>query len=121
MDRGIASPGQDTGIRRLAAFAVAVANVGAGGVITATADTGGARQPVTLSLCQTSPATGRCYATPRPSVTTQIDGDETPAFAVFIQGQGAVPFDPAHSRIVVRFKDASGATRGATSVAVRTR
>jgi len=109
------------GARGAAAFAVAVANVGVGGMITATADTGSANPPVTLLLCQTNPATGRCGAAPRASVTTRIEANAMPAFAVFIQGNGVVPFDPAHSRIVVRFKDEAGSTRGATSVAVRTR
>jgi hypothetical protein len=43
----------------------------------------------------------------------------TPTFAIFAQGNGVVPFDPANNRIVVRFKDGGGVT-GATSVPVRT-
>ena len=42
-------------------FAVATVNVGASGVITASADTGGVPLPVTLSLCQTDPTTGQQY------------------------------------------------------------
>ena len=44
----------------------------------------------------------------------------TPTFAVFVTGAGIVPFDPAVNRVVVRFKDAQGVVRGATSVAART-
>jgi len=40
------------------AFAVATVNVGAGGTITASADTGSATLPVNISLCQTNPLTG---------------------------------------------------------------
>ncbi len=55
-----------------------------------------------------------------PSVNTQINAGETPTFAVFVLGQATIPFDPANSRVFVRYKDQSGAVRGATSVAVRT-
>jgi hypothetical protein len=43
-----------------------------------------------------------------------------PTFAIFVKGNGTIAFDPANNRIVVRFKDGGGVTRGATSVAVRT-
>ena len=113
----------NTGIVILAsvgAFAVATVNVGASGLITASADTGAASLPVSLALCQTNPTTGACLAPPTSTVTTQIDANATPTFGVFVTGSGAVPFDPANNRIVVRFKDGGGITRGATSVAVRT-
>jgi hypothetical protein len=53
-------------------------------------------------------------------VTTTIAAGATPTFSVFLDAVGAVPFDPANSRVFVRFKDAGGVTRGSTSVAVRT-
>ena len=106
----------DTGA---SAFAVAAANVGASAPITVTADTGSAVLPLSVSVCQTAP-TGACVAQPAISVTTAIAGGATPTFSFFAQASGFVPFDPANNRIFVRFKDASGVTRGATSVAVRT-
>jgi hypothetical protein len=101
------------------AFAVATVNVGANGNITATADTGGASIPVNLFICQTDPGTGVCFAPPASNVTTQINASATPTFAIFVQGNGTVPFDPAANRIFVRFSS-GGVTRGSTSVAVRT-
>lgn len=101
-------------------FVVATVNVGADGAIIASADTGGASLPVDIRLCQTNPASGVCITDLASSVNTQINANETPTFGVFVAGNGIVPFDPAHNRIFVRFKDAGGVTRGATSVAVRT-
>jgi hypothetical protein len=102
------------------AFAVATVNVGVNGSITASADTGSATLPVNIFLCQTDPATGQCISAIDSSVTTTINANATPTFAVFVQGSGAVPFDPATNRIFVRFKDSGNVTRGSTSVAVRT-
>ncbi len=102
------------------AFAVATVNVGVSGSITASADTGSAALPVNIFLCQTDPATGQCISAIGSSVTTTINANATPTFAVFVQGSGAVPFDPATNRIFVRFKDSGNVTRGSTSVAVRT-
>jgi photosystem II stability/assembly factor-like uncharacterized protein len=101
-------------------FAVATVNVGAGAMITASADTGGASLPLSVSICQTIPTTGACQGTAGPGVTTQIDANATPTFGIFVSASGVVPFDPANNRVFVRFKDAGGVTRGATSVAVRT-
>lgn len=120
-----ATPKQD-GISELAgvpvgtgAFAVATANVGAGGEITVSADTAGASLPVAIAVCQTNPSSGQCLAPPATAVTTTIAAQATPTFAIFITANGGVPFAPAGNRVVVRFQDAGGVTRGATSVAVR--
>lgn len=101
-------------------FAVATVNVGASGTITGSVDTGAATLPVTVALCQTDPAGGNCLSAIGPSVTTTINASATPTFGIFVTGAGTVAFDPAATRIFVRFKDAGGVTRGSTSVAVRT-
>ena len=108
------------GMNGTGAFAVATVNVGVGGSITASADTGSASLPLSIFLCETNPVTGQCISAIGPSVTTQISANATPTFAIFVQGSGFVPFDPAANRIFVRFKDSGGVTRGSTSVAVRT-
>jgi hypothetical protein len=101
-------------------FAVATVNVGASGTLTAATDTGGVNLPLTLTLCETNPTTGSCLASPANSVTTQINPNATPTFGIFVMGNGTVPFDPARNRLFVRFTDAQGIIRGATSVAVQT-
>jgi hypothetical protein len=101
-------------------FAVATVNVGAGGTITASANTGSAMLAASVALCQTNPATGQCTSAIGPGVITTIDANATPTFGVFVTGIGTVPFDPKVNRIFVRFKDQDGITRGSTSVAVRT-
>ena len=102
------------------AFAVATVNVGASGLIIASADTGNAALPVNIFLCQTEPSTGQCISAIGSSVVTTINADATPTFGIFVQGNGNVPFDPAGNRIFVRFRDSGAVTRGSTSVAVRT-
>ena len=103
------------------AFATASVNVGSSADITVTADTGDAALPVTLSICETTnSSTGSCLSPPSDSVTTTITTGATPTFAIFVAGNGNVPLNPANNRIYVRFKDASGVTRGSTSVAVQT-
>jgi len=90
------------------------------GSITASADTGAATLPVSIALCQTVPATGACLEAPAGTVTADIGAGTTPTFGVFVTAQQAIPFDPAASRVFVRFKDVDGVTRGSRSVAVRT-
>ncbi len=114
---GIVNLPGDTGAN---AFAVATVNVGSQGTITAAADTGSATLPVVLFICETNATTGACLSPPTSSVTTTIAAGATPTFSVFVTGTGAVAFDPANNRIFLRFRNANGATRGSTSVAVRT-
>lgn len=108
------------GLTGTGVFAVATVNMGIGGVVTGSADTGGAGMPVTLFICQTNPLTGQCISTVGPTVTAQVDPGATPTFAIFVAGGGMVPFDPAANRVFVRFRDGAGVIRGMTSVAVRT-
>ena len=102
------------------AFAVATVNVGASGDISVTADTGDATLPLALFICETNPGTGACLSPPANSVTSRVSAGTTPTFAIFVNGNGLVPLDPANSRVFVRFKDTGGVTRGSTSVAVQT-
>ena len=101
-------------------FAVATVNAGASAMIVTAADTGSTGLPITIALCQTDPVTSQCISAVGPSVTTMISAGDTPTFGIFISERAVVPFDPVNNRIFVRFMDAAGVARGATSVAVRT-
>ena len=101
-------------------FAVAAMNLGIAAPITASANTGAANLPVTVSLCQTDPETGTCLVTPASTVTTPIATNATPTFGIFVIASGSVPDSPGANRVFVQFTDASGILRGETSVAVRT-
>jgi len=99
---------------------VAVSNVGAGAVITASADTGGRSMAISeIEICATN-SSGTCITTRGPSATLALNTNATATFAVFVRGTGAaIEDDPARNRIFIRFNEGS-APRGATSVAVRT-
>jgi hypothetical protein len=100
-------------------FAVNTINIGVASMITAAADTGSTNLPqLVLSICQT--ALGACLAAPAPSVTLQVNHNDTPAFAIFAGALMPIPFDPANNRVYVRFKDQNALNRGQTSVAVTT-
>ena len=102
------------------AFVVATSNVAAAGTITATANTGSASLPLSLAICQTNPSTGACLAPASATVTLSDAANATPSFAIFGTATGSIPFVPQTNRIFVQFTDATGAVRGATSVAVET-
>jgi len=101
-----------------AAFAVATDNAGTADMLRVSADSGATALPVTLALCQTAPATGTCLAPPAASLSLDIAAGATPTFSVFVTATGSIPFDPANSRLFVRFEDSSGILHGSTSVAV---
>ena len=105
-------------------FTAATINVGAAATITVTVDTGDATLPLSMSLCQTDPATSACINPSVPtseSVLVDVAEGDTPTFAVFATADGAIELDPASSRVFLRFSDELGVVRGATSVAVETR
>ena len=102
------------------AFSVATINVGAAETISVSADTGNASLPVTVFVCETDPVTALCQDDPAPTVTANLSSGQTSTFSFFVVGAGTVPFDPAGNRIFARFENATGQSRGATSVAVLT-
>ena len=102
------------------AFAVASINLGVDATITAAGNTGAANLPVTVLICQTSPATSNCLAPPSATVSLDIPGNATPTFGVFVTGSSTVANMPGVNRVFVTFTDAGGTLRGETSVAVRT-
>ena len=104
----------------VAAFAVASINVGATEALTLSANTGTATLPVALTICLTDPTSGQCLTTPAPTVSLQYTAGAAPTFSVFLQSSGAIPFDPAASRVYLRFTDIYGDERGMTSVAIET-
>jgi murein DD-endopeptidase MepM/ murein hydrolase activator NlpD len=100
-----------------AAFAVATSNVGAATPLTVTPVTS-TTLPLTLSICQTNPASGACLSGPTASVSRTFNAGETATWGIFIQAQGTIPFDPGNNRIDVNYVDGGGVLRGGTSVAV---
>jgi hypothetical protein len=102
------------------AFAVSTVNIGSDGIITVSTDTGAVTLPVSVTICQTDPATGACLGTPAANVTTTITANATPTFGIFVAGLAAVADLPGVNRVFVSFTDANGVLCGETSVAVRT-
>jgi hypothetical protein len=102
------------------AFAVATSNVGTGGLIIASANTGSVALGLALSICQTDPVMGLCISPIGPSVSVQITAGATATFAIFATAGGTIVLDPATNRIFVVFADGGSVVRGRTSVAVST-
>ena len=116
-----ATPGEVVLTGTAGAFAVATANVGVTGTVDVAVDTGAAVLPVTLSICQTDPATGACI---NPAVPTTgladvaIGAAETPTFAVFISSDTPIAPDPAVNRVFFEVRNQRGEVVASTSVAV---
>ena len=102
-------------------FSASTVNVGAAATITVSADTGDATLPVTLSLCQTDPATSVCINPTVPGiepVLVDISEGGSPTFAVFVSATDNIVLDPVNSRVFLRFSDELDVIRGSTSVAL---
>jgi hypothetical protein len=121
----VATPSGD-GVVRMAgtgqaqAFALATVNVGSGGPVTVSADTGDIALPLQVSICQTNSTTGACLSPPASTVSTTINQNGVPTFSVFTTAQASLPFFPSTVRLNLRFRDSGGAVRGSTSVALST-
>ncbi len=102
------------------AFAVATIDAGAAGTITASTDTGSASLPLSATICPTNPTTGACLTPPSATASTAFQANGTQTYSVFATASAPIPFAPGTARVFVHFTDASGASRGSTSVAVDT-
>jgi YVTN family beta-propeller protein len=103
-----------------ASFAVATANVGAAGTLTVTADTGSAALPLDVAICRSNPKTAACLSPAATTISVDFAAGETASFSCFVTATAAIPFDPAQSRLFIRFEDGGGIAHGSTSVAVET-
>lgn len=109
------------GTNRPGAFAVAAANVGSAGTLTVRPRISGLdASGMTLTICETIPATGQCAAPRAASVQRLFGANETASFAVFAAASSPISFSPASRRIFVEVTDEGSISRGSTSVAVRT-
>ena len=103
-------------------FSVAISNVGAGGFVTATTDTGSNSDMAIdeIEICETDPGTGACTSPRAATASVTVLEDGTASFGVFVRGDGdVIENTPAENRVFVRFS-VGGIVRGATSVAVCT-
>jgi sugar lactone lactonase YvrE len=102
-----------------AAFAVAGVNIGGTATVTIDTTTGSAGLPLNLTICETNPANGQCFAPPVFSLQRAFPANGPPAtFSVFLTASTAIPLAPQASRVYVRFTDQKDGTSASTSVAV---
>ncbi|WP_394693892.1 peptidoglycan DD-metalloendopeptidase family protein [Hyphobacterium sp.] len=109
------------GTNRPGAFAVATANVGSAGTLTVRPRIAGLdASNVTLTICETNPASGQCLTPRAASVQRSFATNETASFAIFAAAASPISFSPATRRIFVEVRDNASVSRGSTSIAVRT-
>ena len=101
------------------AFAVSAVNIGADGALTVSVNDNGLTLPLSLEICPTNPSTGVCLEARAATTTQQLNNGDVGTYSVFVRADGDVAFLPARNRLRVEFRDAGGALRGSTSVAVR--
>jgi len=102
-------------------MAAAALNIGqpTDGIVRVVADTGSARFPIELSLCETD-TDGQCLGPRAPELETNFADNSPRYIGVFVRSdaQQGIPLDPANARVYLRFIDAAGVTRSTTSAAV---
>jgi hypothetical protein len=105
------------------AFAVFAKNIGkqSDPNITVTTINTPSTLPVTVTLCETNPNNGACFAAPAHSVSiATLSGGADRTFAVFVEAHGSIANSPTANRITVQFKNAFGSVESSGSVAVYT-
>jgi hypothetical protein len=89
--------------------------------VTAAANTGMAKLPVILAVCQTNPTSRVCQAAPAPSRDHRYPAERHPNLRHLRHRQcPRWPTRLASNRVFVTFTDSGGTLRGETSVAART-
>lgn len=104
-------------------FVVATSNIGAAGAITVSAQPfiGFSSALPSVTVCPLVPNTQTCAAPAAPSVTVTSNAGDTPAFMFFVTANGAISDSPEFNRLLIRFTDATGAVRGGTQTALRSK
>jgi len=118
----LAATASDDGVVRLGssgsgAFGVASINLGVSAQLTVSVHASEDLSGLALAICETD-SSGGCVSAASEQLSVAVGSQSTPTFSVFVQSSNLIAFDPASSRVQVQFRDASGAIRGATSVAV---
>lgn len=102
------------------AFGLAALDIGTTGTMTVTpSNTGGFA--ASIAVCRTNPTNGSCLAPPASTVTTTFGIDQSQTFSIFVTSTAPIADNPATNRVYVDFIDSTGLSRGAASVAVRSR
>lgn len=104
---------------KMVAFALASSNVGGSGQVRVNIRGTGDANTLEMLICQTDMTTGACLdGLPEEQAIANLGAGEVSTWAVFVEANEPVAFNPAESRIMVEFFDDDDVRRGATSVAV---